>query len=304
MENKSSITALMSAFGRAYHNENSKNPIFKDTVARKLMTDDEYRMIGEYILAGFDFFAPEKKSLFDNKKDALQYLVNTQIAPTPLARAKFCEESLKIAVMTGTKQYVILGAGLDTFALREKELMKSLKVFEVDHPLTSADKQERIKISGFSLPKNLTFVSCDFTKDNLCEKLIDAGYDKTKKTFFSWLGVSYYLDKETIDRFIKNIACICSEGSSLLFDYADCNMFLSDVKRVQNMIAMAKAGGEEMKSSFDCLTIEMMLSKYRFLVYEHLDRNKIQKRYFSGRNDELSAFEHINYALAVLKQQK
>lgn len=105
----------MSSFGRAYHSENAKNPVFDYFKARELMTDDEYRSIAGYILGGIDFFAPEMNGKFESNEKILEYLVNTQIAPTPLGRAAFCEESLKTAVRTGTKQYVILGAGMDTF---------------------------------------------------------------------------------------------------------------------------------------------------------------------------------------------
>lgn len=124
MNGKASITALMSAFGRAFHSEKDANPIFDDRAAKKLMTEEEYRGIGKYILEGMNFFAPEKKGTFENDEAALEYLVNTQIAPTPIARVRFCEDSLKTALLTGTKQYVIIGAGMDTFAFREPEIMK------------------------------------------------------------------------------------------------------------------------------------------------------------------------------------
>lgn len=79
---------------------------------------------------------PIKGGEFKSGEEALKYLVNAQLAPTPVARAKFCEDTLKTAVMTGTSQYVILGAGLDTFALREREFLNRFAVFEVDHPAT------------------------------------------------------------------------------------------------------------------------------------------------------------------------
>lgn len=79
------------------------------------------------------------------------------------------------AVLTGTKQYVMLGAGLDTFAFREKEFLSKHRVFEVDHPLTQKDKIERITRAGCTIPDNLTFVPADFTKDNVAERLIDGG---------------------------------------------------------------------------------------------------------------------------------
>lgn len=79
------------------------------------------------------------------------------------------------AVLTGTKQYVMLGAGLDTFAFREKEFLSKHRVFKVDHPLTQKDKIERITRAGCTIPDNLTFVPADFTKDNVAERLIDGG---------------------------------------------------------------------------------------------------------------------------------
>ena len=79
------------------------------------------------------------------------------------------------AVLTGTKQYVMLGAGLDTFSFREKEFLSKHRVFEVDHPLTQKDKIERITRAGCTIPDNLTFVPADFTKDNVAERLIDGG---------------------------------------------------------------------------------------------------------------------------------
>ena len=292
----------MKAFGRAYHTQNVKNPIFADTKVRELMTDEEYSMIANYILSGLDFFAPDKKDGFANNEETLKYLVNTQIAPTPLARAAFCEDALKASAQTGTEQYVILGAGLDTFACREQEFIKRYEVFELDHPLTQKDKKERIKRAGWILPDKLHFVPIDFTKDNIGDKLIDAGFKPEKKTFFSWLGVCMYLEQSAIEKVLQNLSTLAADGSDLIFDYADDGLFHAEERRVQNMIAMAKAGGEEMKSSFDQMSLELMLSTHHFLTYEHLSRREIQSRFFSGRNDWLSAFEHINYVHAVLTQ--
>ena len=300
MNNKSSITALMAAFGRAYHAETAQTPIFADTVAKKLMTDHEYQMIANYILGGIDFFAPEKKDIFKDDTETMRYLINTHIAPTPLCRSAYCEAALKTAMCTGTEQYVILGAGLDTFAFREPEFMKKYMVYELDHPKTQADKIQRIDRAGLDIPQNLIFVGVDFTKDDLCERLLSAGFDKTKKTFFSWLGVSYYLFRDDIEKTLKSIASFAADGSTLLFDYADAGLFLSDEKRVQNMVAMAKAGGEEMKSGFDYWSMEQMLSNYGFLIYEILEPKDIQTRIIGKRG--MKAFEHINYVQAVIKK--
>ena len=147
---------------------------------------DRYDAIGNYILSGIDFFAPEKKGTFKDDKETLDYLVNTQIAPTPIARGRFCEDTLKTAMITGTQQYVILGAGMDTFPFREPKFMEKYSVFEVDHPLTQEEKIMRIKNAGWKIRENLRYVPVDFSKDNLGEKLIISGFDRTKMTFFSF----------------------------------------------------------------------------------------------------------------------
>ena len=301
MENKASITALMSAFGRAFHTENEPDPVFADPAARALMTEEEYEAIGRYILGGIDFFAPEKKNSFSSDREALRYLVHTQIAPTPLARSRYCKDCLKTAVRTGTQQYVILGAGMDTFALREAEFLKKYMVFEVDHPRTQSDKRDRICRAGMEIPGNLRFAAVDFSRDDLKEKLLAAGFDPAKKTFFSWLGVSYYLSEEEIGRMLDSIAGVSADGSTLVFDYADEGLFDSDVRRVRNMLAMAAAGGEPMKSCFGYPELEKLLEKHRFLIYELLTEQDIQARYFDGQGSGMTAFEHIHFVTAVFK---
>ena len=190
---------------------------------------------------------------------------------------------------------------MDTFAFRENDFMKKYKVFEVDHPRTQSDKIERVKRAGLEIPDNLFYVPVDFSKDDLKAALLKAGIDPAQKTFFSWLGVSYYLSQEEIETMLDNIASFSAEGNSLVFDYADENLFTSEAKRVQNMIAMAGAGGEPMKSCFEDKNLEKLLEKHSFYIYEWMTAENIQEKYFAGRGEELTAFEHINYVTAVFK---
>lgn len=302
MDNKSSMTALMSAFARAYHFKTAKKPVFADSAAEELMTENEYEGIEKYILSGIDFFAPELKGKLSDR-EALGYIVNTQLAPTPLARAVYCEDCLKTAAMTGTEQYVIIGAGYDTFALREKDFVSEHPVFELDHPLTQADKLERIRRSGLSCNENVKFVPIDLSAEDMCGKLLEAGFDSNKKSFFSWLGVSYYLSEEEIDKALENISALCSEGSSLVFDFGDEELFGSTDRRVKNMLAMAMAAGEPMKTSFSDERLARLLEKHGFLIYELLEPRDIEERYFYG-GENLSPFPHIKIVLAVYKNKK
>ncbi len=303
MDKKASITALMSAFARAYHVENAETPAFEDKTAKRLFTDEEYAGMKSYIADGAEFFLrykplqPEDKAI--DKAELVDLIVNTQLAPTPAARAAYCESCLKTAVKTGTKQYVILGAGYDTFAWRESELMQRLSVFEADHPLTQADKQSRLCRAGLDMPQNLHFVPVDFTKDSLKQRLVENGFDLSEKTFFSWLGVSYYLSEEQIRGMLSELASFAAEGSTIVFDYADEELFSSDDLRVKNMTEMAKAGGEPMKFCCDSFYLAKLLEEHGFLIYEEMTPADIDADILKGTG--LTAFPHINYVTAVIK---
>lgn len=297
MNNKTSITALMSSFGRAFHAENEEHPVFVDDLAKNLMTKEEYTAVQNYILGGAQFFEPDMDFSKVEPKEVLRRIVNVHIAPSPLCRQAYTEQALKTALLTGTKQYVILGAGMDTFAFRNDKF----KVFEVDHPLTQKDKLERIKHAGWIVPDYLRFVSVDFTNDDLTERLIASGFDPSVKSFLSWLGVTYYLSKEAIDNMLSALSKICAEGSTLVFDYPDEHFFDAPEKRVQNTIMMAKAGGEPMQSSFSYRELEKMLEKHGFLIYELLSPEDIQRNIIDKAGADMKAFEHVNYCLAVKK---
>jgi len=301
MDNKSSMTALIASFSRAYHAEFDEPKIFNDPIARQLMTDEEYQQIMGYMIGGIDFFAPEKKAELTDPKDILKWVVQTQLAPTPLARARYCEDMVMNAIKIGAGQYVMLGAGMDTFAYRHPELISKITIFEVDHPDTQAFKRHKVEQAGWDVPGNLRYVPVDFTTDNLAEMLLNSGFDAKKITFFSWLGVTFYLTKDTFSGMIGTINDISPDGSGLLFDYPDEQFLTSDVKRVQNQIAMAKAAGEPMKPGYSYEELERLLAERGFLIYEHLTASDIENRFFANRSDYLHAFEHINYALVVKK---
>ena len=301
MNNKASITALMSSFGRAFHAENEEHPVFADYLAKGLMTEEEYAAVGSYIIGGARFFEPETDPEKQEPRELLRRLVNVHIAPSPLCRAAYTEQALKAAALTGTGQYVILGAGLDTFAFREKEFSSKHRVFEVDRPPTQADKKERIARAGWTIPANLTFVPVDFAKDSLTERLIACGFDPSAKSFFSWFGVTYYLSEEAIGKTLAELSSLCADGSELVFDYPDESFFDAAERRVQNTIMMAKAGGEPIQSSFSYSELEWLLKKYGFMIYELLTPGDIRRDIIGRAGAEMKAFEHVNYCLAVRK---
>lgn len=266
--------------------EHSQSPVFCDSFARKLFSDAEYEQIVQYIALG---------------GNEVHSYINQQLAPTPLARAKFCEESLDTAMQTGTSQYVILGSGLDTFALRRSDC--KISVFEIDKPSVFSDKQMRIQRAGLTLPDSVHWISADLSKGNLQQQLKNCGFDCTQKTFFSCLGLFYYLTKTEIAELFCEIASFAAEGSTVVFDFADDHLFSSEVPRVKELRQMAEASGAPIRSCFGYRELETMLQEHGFLIYEFLREQEIQNRYFANCSEELIAFEHIHFALAVYKSK-
>lgn len=300
---EASITSLVSAFGRAYHSEFDNPKIFDDYVAKDFISQKERNDIEMNMVQGIHFFNTDIAQQFqDNPQEILKWITQVQLSPTPLARAAYCERVLLHEITLGTKQYVILGAGLDTFSFRHRELENKIEIFEVDHPSTQQFKKERIEEAEFEIPNNLHFISMDFTKGFSYEQLQNEGFEN-KKTSFSLLGVTYYLTKEELSSLIECLFAMVPEGSSIVFDYPDENLFTEKglSNRVENMVKMAAIGGEPMKSCFSYAEMEALLEKAGLLIYEHLSPKDINTFYFEGRNDYLKAFETVHYVHAVKK---
>lgn len=301
MTNNFSTTSLMSAFGRAYHAENEIKPVFDDYLAKDLLSNEEYTNMQNAILNGIDFFDPSKKDTFDQNDKKLRYLVNNHIATLPLCRAAYAENALKTAAKSGTEQYVILGAGLDTFAYREKNFVLHHKVFEVDILQTQTDKIERLKRANIKPGKNVVFVEANFAKDDIGKKLKESGFDPSKKTLFSLLGVSYYLSKDEFEGVVYTLSKIMAEGSSFVFDMGDEYFFDSQDNRVKNIITLAKTCHEPMKSCYSYSEIEKMLEKYNLLIYDFLFPEDIQLQLIDPRQCDMTALKDVDFVLAVKK---
>jgi len=132
-------------------------------------------------------------------------------------RSRFTEDQLALAAARGTAQYVILGAGLDSFACRS-ELAGRLRVFEVDHPATQQRKRALLAAAGLAEPPTLTWVPVDFEKDELIASLTAAGLDPAAPAFVSWLGVTMYLTAEAIGATLASLSRL-APGSELVTDY-------------------------------------------------------------------------------------
>lgn len=225
--------------------------------------------------------------------------------PYSLSTSSILRKVLNHEIKLGARQYVILGAGLDTFCFRHPELIENLEIFEIDHPSMQAFKKERLASTALEIPNHLHFVPMDFTKQFSNEELVKQGF-KDQKTFFSLLGVSYYLSKNEIKKLFKHLFANIPSGSSIVFDYADEKLFKEKglSNRVANMVEMAAASGEPMKSCFSYAEIERLLEEVGLLIYEHLSPAQINEQFFSHRTDYLTSFETIHYIHAVKNKKR
>jgi methyltransferase (TIGR00027 family) len=302
-QNESSLTSLVSAFGRAYHSKYDSPKIFDDFIAIQLLSQQDFHNIEENMVKGIQFFNKEIAEKYKDKpEEILKWITQVQLSPTPLARAAYCESVLQNEISLGVKQYAILGAGFDTFSIRHPELENTIEIFEIDHPSTQQFKVKRLDEVNIKIPSNIHFVPMDFTDIFSYKKLLEKNF-KYERTFFSLLGVSYYLTKNEFSSLLEELFSKVPTGSSIVFDYADECLFeekgLSN--RVENMVKMAEASGEPMKSCYSISEMEKVLEKSGLLIYEQLSPYKINEQYFSNRNDYLTAFETIYYIHAVKK---
>lgn len=180
-----------------------------DALAEKLLGPEELELIKEH---------PIGAALVDTSGAVPSYEAMAT-ANMMLIRTKFIDEKLEHAIHDGATQFVILGAGFDTRATRFHELLKAVRVFEVDSAPTQQRKRQRVDAALGGAPPNLTYVTIDFNRDKLGDALRQAGYDPNRKTFFTWEGVCMYIPEEGVRQTLRTIAMQSAPGSSLVMDF-------------------------------------------------------------------------------------
>ena len=292
MEN---MTALVSAFARAYHYKNNDTWVFADSLAEKMLTDEEYAAISQNMIRGVSFFAPR---FHGTAEEALRHIVDRQLAPSVLARSAFCERAIDNAIRLGCGQAVLFACGYDTFSLRTPD--GRLKVFELDRPEIIADRWERIRRRGLEPACRVKSIGCDLSLNAWKEALIRSGFDEAKPFFGSLLGISYYLSEEDFTRLLGTISSMACEGSAVCFDYPRTEGGAVSQRNRE----LAAAAGEPMKAKYTCDELEALLSEAGFLICEHMDAAEANEAFFQEYNrpnpeHAMTAPRGVGYCLAV-----
>lgn len=202
-----------------------------------------------------------------------------------VTRSRYAEDELAHAHEHGTRQYVILGAGLDTFAYRNA--LHGLRVFEIDHPATQEWKRAQLRESGIAPPPSLRFVAVDFEKDSLARRLRESGLRYDAPVFISWLGVTMYLTRDAVMHTLRFVADSCAPGSEIVFDFSLPEQALSTAERTGRAARAERVAaiGEPWISHFDPAALAEELDAMGYTEATSFGSAEANARYFRGRTD-------------------
>ncbi|MGC2416969.1 MAG: SAM-dependent methyltransferase, partial [Candidatus Acidiferrales bacterium] len=202
----------------------------------------------------------------------------------------------------GTAQYVVLGAGLDTFAYRNPHAETALRVFEVDYPATQEWKRRQLAATEIAIPPSVTFAPVDFERQTLADGLRDAGFDRGKAAFFSWLGVSMYLTEEVIAATLRFVASL-PRGGGIVFDYMVPRESLGLIERMalDALSRRVESTGEPFRTSFAPEALMEWLMQIGFRSVEDLGPDEINARYFKNRGDGLRVMGNVGRLISAQK---
>ena len=205
-----------------------------------------------------------------------------------LVRARYSEDRLEQAMAAGIGQYVNIGAGLDSFALRRTDLADRLRVFELDHPASQRVKRRRLARLGEPIPANLEFAAVDFEKETVAQALARGSFDRDVPAFFAWLGTVVYLTRDAVFATLESIASHAAPGSEIVFNYSNLAEFKGhQLAATTEMRRLAARRGEPLITYFEPEDLIGEVAARGYELIENAGAEALRKRYTAGREDGL-----------------
>ena len=266
-----SKTAELAAAIRALHLRRASPPLYTDPLAESMLGPLWRRIVPSQVLTWLvvDIL--------------LRRLV--PIVPAVVVRARYGEDHAEISVGQGVDQYVIIGAGYETFAMRRDDLMARLTVYELDQPATQEAKRRRMREAGIPEPERVRYVAADLNAETLHGALDRSGFDASRPALFSWFGVTYYLGEAAIRETLESIATRMAPGSSVMFDYlANSATTPAAARELRRRCAdFVARRGEPWISSFSPGEMSALLVDTGYAEIESLEPDQIGPRYPTGQ---------------------
>jgi len=268
-------------------------PIFDDSLAFELVEPEIQEMLAHY--------APRQTAEEGREDPEAESLEEIRRARGYLPfRQRYQEECLDAAYRRGIRQFVLLGAGLDAYAFRQMPGCEDLQIFEVDFPATQAEKRARIATLGWREPENLHFAPCDFEREALVDSLAEAGFDRSRPSYFAWMGVTVYLERETVRSTLSDVLALSSPGSSIALEFALPIEGLAGVERRSREYSLAQKNRE--REPFLCCLREQEIRDMALDVgwqrFAALDHDAAARRVLADRRDGVGI--HMGFRLAEL----
>jgi methyltransferase (TIGR00027 family) len=265
-----SNTAKIAALARGYHRLLQRPP---------WVIDDPYAL---------SLIGPGWEELWETLNAIFPDPVRDEGISGVAARARYVEDVLARGTFA---QYVILGAGLDSFAWRRPDALAKLRLFEVDHPATQAWKRERAEVMALPRSDHHVFTPVDFEHQTLDAGLAAVGFDASAPTLYSWIAVIPYLTIEAVETTLRGLAGAAA-GSQVVLSYAVTEDFRDDVGRrfVELLGAVAAQSGEPFLTFLSPSDAEELVARCGLEVVEHLDRDALRERFLAGRDDIASPY--------------
>ncbi|MBF0452707.1 MAG: SAM-dependent methyltransferase [Candidatus Magnetomorum sp.] len=289
-EKKSSYSAEIVATMRAIESLRPENErLFYDPFARYLVSNHLKMVLSHKLLI-----------------NGLLWFIKTKGPGFPdgiVVRTRYIDDLLQERIESGIEQCVILGAGFDARALRIPSV-KSIKVFEIDHPATQEFKQEKLKkIVTRQDMNHITFVPVNFNTETIAARLPEAGFDPGLKTFFIWEGVTFYLTADAVDETLKFVVKNSGADSSVYFDYMfqcvlDGRCQKPESKRIRQSRSFVSNGSEAYTFGIEEGTINHYLTQLGFSTIVEMTGRQLKNRYFSNSNSKRTVHEIFGYVHA------
>ena len=271
-----SRTADGAAALRASHTLYAKEPLFSDPYALALTSSGWQKIIRHPLLHRFTL---------PRRLNPVGLLIGQVVG-----RARYAEDQLELAIKHGVKQFVLVGAGLDSFVLRRGHDFPELQVFEVDHPDTQAGKKSQLAKLG-DIPNNVEFVPINFEQESIAHALDRSTYQRDQIGFFSWLGTTHYLEPQTTLNTLKAIAEFAAAGSEVVFDYSIPYHRLKGFERLGSyaLSHFTDSMSEPLIGQFIPEMLHQTLDLMGYEVLEDLSGSEQDARYFQQRTDHVRA---------------
>jgi methyltransferase (TIGR00027 family) len=294
-----SQTSMTTSLMRALHTRIDPLPMLHDPWGDRLVPASGIEFIRQKALAGLP------AEVITRSDEQSMSLVDIWLHGRPfytgvITRSRFTEDALLAAVKRGVRQYVVIGAGFDSYTLRRPEWANDLVVYEIDHPATQSVKRQRIAECKVQVGEPIRYIEADLSKEDLVSALSRTDFQMSESVFFSWLGVTMYLSREDNLRLFSTIARYAAPGSEVAFSYFEQTVFQSDTGGVpfSEMQRTVSSIGEPLLSGFDPANLAKDLMGVGLVLEEDLNDEQALKRYDPLGSNGLQPLEWSHVARA------